>query len=60
VNLRAGVLLLHLHILLDLLDLSFGTTLSSLWIHYFWSFMIVVEAQSSVRYDNLIGWRSRR
>jgi hypothetical protein len=34
---RATIFVLHLQILLVLLDLSFGTTSSSLWIHYSWS-----------------------
>jgi hypothetical protein len=38
VNLRAAIFVLHLQIPLDLLHSSFGTTSSSLWIHYTWSF----------------------
>jgi hypothetical protein len=38
VSLRAAVFVLHLQISLALLDSSFGTTSSSLWIHYSWSF----------------------
>jgi hypothetical protein len=35
---RVVVFVLHLQILLVLLNSSFGTTSSSLWIHYSWSF----------------------
>ena len=35
---RAAIFVLHLQILLVLLGSSFGTTSSSLWIHYSWSF----------------------
>jgi hypothetical protein len=38
VSLRAAVFVLHLQISLALLHSSFGTTSSSLWIHYSWSF----------------------
>ena len=38
VSLRAAVFVLHLQISLTLLHSSFGTTSSSLWIHYSWSF----------------------
>jgi hypothetical protein len=37
-DLRATIFVLHLQILLVLFDSSFGTTSSSLWIHYSWSF----------------------
>jgi hypothetical protein len=42
VRLRAiRFFVLHLQILLDLLDSSFGTASSSLWIHYFSSFQLL-------------------